>query len=164
MYKFLLVFLLVLSSPSFADPSDPSGEGAVPSMEKRIHQRINTTRREHGLPPLALKPPLTEVARTHSRRMSREGFFSHTDPEGRQVDVRLKGAGLSFRMAGENIFRSENVPDPVDAAVRGWMRSPGHRANILHEGFTETGIGVWRKGATFTITQIFRRPFGSVSQ
>lgn len=157
----LCCLLLAPFHPALAESTPPTAArsgGTVAAVEKRIHGRINVVRREHGLSPLTLNPALSDIARAHSRRMSRERFFSHTDPQRGQVDRRLRAGGLTYRLAGENIFRSENIPDPVDAAVRGWMNSPGHRANILREDFTETGLGVWREGPVIHITQIFRRP------
>jgi hypothetical protein len=59
---------------------------------------------------------------------------------------------------GENLFKSVHAPDPVRMAVQGWMQSPGHRRNILLKEFTETGVGIWHKGADHYSTQLFRRP------
>ncbi len=38
------------------------------------------------------------------------------------------------------------------------MQSPGHRKNILHPDFTQTGVGVCRDGSTYYFTQVFLRP------
>ncbi len=34
-------------------------------------------------------------------------------------------------MVAENIAKNINFSDPVDTAIDGWMKSDGHRANIL---------------------------------
>ncbi len=39
--------------------------------------------------------------------------------------------------------------------VEGWMESPGHRANILNENYTETGIGVAKANDFYIVTQVF---------
>lgn len=142
-------------------PRTEQREASTPTeaMEEAIRQRIDAIRVEQGLPSLAADKELARLAREYSRRMAEESFFSHTDPSGRSLVDRLQEAGIPYRAAGENIFRSFNVPDPVQAAVEGWLRSPGHRANILGPQFRSTGIGIWRQGEHLFFTQIFlRRP------
>ena len=41
------------------------------------------------------------------------------------------------------------------ALHKNWMRSSGHRANILNRTFKRIGIGIWRKGNKFYATQVF---------
>ncbi|WP_373370355.1 CAP domain-containing protein [Alkalicoccobacillus plakortidis] len=50
-----------------------------------------------------------------------------------------------LRRLGENI--ALNYVDGA-AAVEGWLNSEGHRVNLLHEGFTELGVGVYEKSFT----------------
>ncbi len=40
-------------------------------------------------------------------------------------------------------------------AIEGWMNSPGHRENILHPDYNETGIGIAKVGNYLIITQVF---------
>ncbi len=147
-------------SPRTANPPDiePQSQQIV-RMEEEVVRRINEERRRQGLDPLSVNADLARVARAFSRQMSREGFFSHTDPAGRGMVDRLRDAGIRYRISGENISMNVNAPDPVDLAVRGWMRSPGHRENILRGAYTETGVGIWRDGDTYHFTQLFIRPF-----
>jgi uncharacterized protein YkwD len=127
-------------------------------MEQALLAAINAERREHGLAPLQDDPALSRIARAHSRRMGEEGFFAHADPAGRGLVDRIEGAGIRYRQIAENISRSRNVPDPVSTAVRGWMQSAGHRRNILQEGFTHSGVGIWREGDSYFFTQVFLQP------
>ncbi|MBE0597256.1 MAG: CAP domain-containing protein [Desulfuromonadales bacterium] len=126
-------------------------------LEAAIGQRINAIRAEQGLPLLVADQELARLAREHSRHMAEEEFFAHADPAGRSLVDRLQAAGISYRAAGENIFRSANVSDPVRVAVQGWMQSPGHRANILGPQFRSTGVGIWRQGNQLFFTQVFLR-------
>jgi uncharacterized protein YkwD len=71
---------------------------------------------------------------------------------------RLRAAGHAFRSAGENIARIETRGDPAARAVAGWMKSPGHRENILSPRFTSTGVGACRSGRAVYFTQVFIRP------
>jgi uncharacterized protein YkwD len=145
--------------PSALLPDLPPQSEQIVRMEEEVRQRINKERAAHGLEPLSANAELARVARAFSRQMSEEGFFSHTDPAGRGMVDRLRAAGIRYRVSGENISMNINAPDPVDLAVRGWMKSPGHRDNILRGAFTETGIGIWRDGETYHFTQLFIRPF-----
>jgi uncharacterized protein YkwD len=56
--------------------------------------------------------------------------------------VRAAGYSLPGAWVGENLhWGTEANATPVKA-VEGWMKSPGHRANILRPEFTEVGVGV----------------------
>jgi uncharacterized protein YkwD len=127
-------------------------------MEKEAFQQINQLRKEQGLVPLKADERLTHLARGFSRLMAEENFFDHESPSGETVVDRAKKAGLEYWRLGENIFKSVNVPNPADRAVDAWMKSPGHRKNILTEEFTTTGLGVWKQGKTVYFTQEFTRP------
>jgi uncharacterized protein YkwD len=66
-------------------------------------------------------------------------FYAHTSPEGSRPWDRAAAAGSAHRAVGENIACGQRSPAEV---VRGWMDSPGHRANILKRDFTHIGIGL----------------------
>jgi hypothetical protein len=72
--------------------------------------------------------------------MLRYHFFDHTDPWGRGPAgrVRLFDQGHLLDFIGENI--AAGYPS-VAATCRGWMRSAGHRANILDPDYTVMGAG-----------------------
>ncbi|PSN12779.1 CAP domain-containing protein [filamentous cyanobacterium CCT1] len=127
-------------------------------METLVYARINEIRQQEGLNPLQPNGPLAQVARQYSQRMADENFFGHIGPAGDGPAQRVSDANILYAMVGENLFTSTNAPDPAPLAVQGWMESPGHRANILRSGFTETGVGVWQRGNTYYFTQLFMRP------
>lgn len=138
-------------------PAAPAQSPNTAAIEEQVRQQINRIRQQQGLSELENNPKLAEVARRYSQRMSQEGFFSHTSPAGDSMVQRVQSAGIVYWMIGENLFTSTNIPQPVSAAVDGWMKSPGHRENILRPEYRETGIGVWRNGNTYHITQLFLR-------
>jgi uncharacterized protein YkwD len=142
------------------DPSSLSREHSdkASQMESKILERINRIRKDHGLESLEVEDSLVLVARRYSCRMATEDFFGHTGPAGRSAAERVRDAGLTYTAMGENIGMSRGVADPVETIVQGWMESEGHRENIVKGGFTQTGIGVWEKGDSFYVTQIFLRP------
>lgn len=46
---------------------------------------------------------------------------------------------LGFSYVAENIAYGQKTPDSV---MKTWLRSPGHRSNILNNKFTEIGCGM----------------------
>lgn len=158
-----LTLVLVLLAPGVAcsgsSPTEPATGGpATLSVEAGAFVRINQSRRDAGRAELHLDPVLAEVARAYSRRMRDEGFFGHQDPSGGGLVERLRSAGVSFSIAGENLAHVSGVSQPAAVAHELLMANAGHRANILDGRYTEVGIGVARQGDTYWMTQIFVRP------
>jgi uncharacterized protein YkwD len=143
-----------------AEPPDPrvaAQSPAIAEMEAEIRQRINEIRQQHGLNELQNNERLAQVARDYSQTMARKNFFSHTGRDGSTPAQRVRAGGINYLLVGENLFRGRNIPNPVSVSVKGWMNSPGHRENILRPVFNQTGIGIWRQGNTYYITQLFLR-------
>lgn len=99
---------------------------------------VNKERTKMGLVALVMDQELVEVARAHADDMFRRGYFSHDTPEGVDPFQRMERAGIVFGLAGENLA----LAPTLDIAHNGLMNSPGHRANILKDGFRKVGIGV----------------------
>jgi uncharacterized protein YkwD len=64
---------------------------------------------------------------------------------------------------GENIMemggsRTLDARQFARVAVDGWMKSPGHRANILDPSYDKSGIGVALVGGQAYATQVFFGP------
>ena len=143
------------SKPSAANAELPT---EIESLEQQCLSEINRLRRAYRLSPLEFNQELLPVARGYSRRMAEEGFFSHTDPEGRSTRHRLNVAGIRWRALAENIASERGWINPVAVTVHGWMDSAGHRSNILSADFDQTAVGAWisENGAVY-FTQIFMR-------
>jgi uncharacterized protein YkwD len=121
----------------------------------------NEDRAADGLPSLREHARLQVAASGHSRNMVAAGFFDHTTPEGRTMTDRIRATGYlrgsRVWTVGENIGWATGAlatPREIHAA---WMRSAGHRANILRRDFREIGIGIQlgaparpAPGATYT--------------
>lgn len=134
----------------WARPLTPHGLAAVAADVVAL---TNAERTAAGLRPLAGDPRLTTAAQAHSDEMVARGFYSHTSPDGRQPWDRAAAAGCTHRGIGENIACGQRSAAEV---VRGWMDSPGHRANILKPDFTHLGIGFRGGGEMGTYwTQLF---------
>ncbi|MDM9379765.1 CAP domain-containing protein [Chlorogloeopsis sp. ULAP01] len=140
-----------------AKPSIPVQTAKTAEIEAGVRQSINQVREQNGLKPLQNNERLADVARNYSRQMAEKNFFSHTGADGSTVETRVRAGGISYWVVGENLFKGRNISQPVEISVDGWLKSPGHRANIMRPYFTETGVGVWRDGNTYYITQLFLR-------
>ena len=140
------VALFALPGPLPADSATASTritEAGVRLQERRIGSCVNRHRRAHGIAALEPSAALTKAARHHARNMARYRFFDHTDPWGRGPDERVALFDERDWRAGENIgagYRS------VGAACAGWMRSAGHRENILNTDYEYVGGGYARGG------------------
>ncbi|WP_069860657.1 CAP domain-containing protein [Streptomyces malaysiensis] len=119
----------------WARPFTPDG---LLRLASEVIALTNAERAAARLAPLAQDPRLAAAAQAHSDDMVARDFYSHTGPEGHQPWDRARAAGATHRGIGENIACGQRSPAEV---VRGWMDSPGHRANILKPDFTHIGVG-----------------------
>lgn len=83
-----------------------------------------------------LNATLHGVAVAHADDMARYSYFSHTGRDGSTVDGRASRAGYAWRAIGENIAAGQMQ---AEAAVQGWLSSPGHCANLMSPAYTEMG-------------------------
>ena len=147
----LLPLALVLALPATpasagapacaAANASPEDSGAA-QLEHTVLCLVNRERAAHGLPRLRSNDRLDRAARGHSRHMVSANFFDHDSPGGASVVERVKRRGYMGRMVGENIAWGSGSYATPGEIVDGWMNSAGHRANILHRGFKEIGVGV----------------------
>jgi uncharacterized protein YkwD len=119
-----------------------AAERSIEEIETAVARRVSAIRVEHMRPPLRTDPDLVRIAREYSCALLE----------------RVLAAGKQYRAVGENLASSSGAGDPVAAAIGAWMRSTGHRENILQPEFVETGVGACRSGQTYYFTQIFLRP------
>lgn len=131
---------------------------SVTNMERQIWWEVNRQRRRYGLRPLRSNPKLNQIARTYSRQMADYNFYRHRGLRGETPRQRVEAQGLRARLVGENLVKFSQRPNPAAAAVQSWMRSPGHRKNLLLPQMTDTGIGVWKKGSNYYFTQLYIQP------
>ena len=99
---------------------------------------MNRERTSRGLRPLRLNDRLSLAANDRMGDMFAKNYFAHVSPDGLQPFVWAKHRGYRYRLIGENLA----VGYRGTAVVDGWMRSPGHRENILQRGFEEVGIAI----------------------
>jgi uncharacterized protein YkwD len=132
------------STPTTAPPStapDPPGKPV-----DRVIELVNQARAESGCNPVQVNAPLITAASGHSADMAARDYFSHTTPEGATFDERIKTAGYPLPGA-ENIARGQKNAEQV---MNDWMKSPGHRANILNCQLKVIGVGLDTNGFYWT--------------
>lgn len=113
--------------------ADEQGEADV------VFKLLNQHRASKRAPLLVRDAHLDAVAQAHALHMARAGFFEHQSPLGMEVYERINAAGApSWRAAGENIAAGQRSGQEAEDT---WMRSKGHRHNILGEQYERVGIG-----------------------
>jgi len=133
-----------------ADPLEAEFPGCTRPVDadtwrQEMLDLINQERTTYGLPALRTNYILQSQAEQYACEMIYYGFFDHENPvTGSTLRDRAAEFGYSYIVIGENLAAGQNSPSEV---VSDWMNSPGHRANILGEHFTEAGVGVRTGGA-----------------
>lgn len=145
--------------PQPADPVPPPAEvppsGQAHTLtpdETEMVRLVNEERTNRGLRPLTVDYRLVDLARKKSQDMIDRNYFGHISPTyGSPFDM-MNAAGISYRIAGENLAGAPNVA----SAHKALMNSEGHRRNILNPSYTRIGVGAV-KGGPYGImfTQMF---------
>ncbi|MFB7979555.1 sigma-70 family RNA polymerase sigma factor [Streptomyces vinaceus] len=120
-------------------PSAPAPGPAPAGVAGQVIALVNSERAAAGCGPLKEDPQLRNAAQGHSDDMAARGFFDHTNPDGADPGKRTTAAGYRWSTYGENIARGQQTAASV---MDSWMKSPGHRANILNCSFKDIGVGI----------------------
>jgi uncharacterized protein YkwD len=126
--------------------------------EARSAGRSCGDKRYEAVPALRWNKKLGAAALAHSRDMAKNNYLSHEGPGGDTAETRAMEEGYPWRAIGENVATGQGAPRQV---VDGWLSSPGHCANIMNGGFTETGAAYATNPESDTIiywTQVFGAP------
>lgn len=120
----------------FSDGPRPVAElclGECPRFDGRatLEESITELR---SLRPNAL---LARAATAHAERVCADARVAHELDPGRDPTARLRAAGVTARVVGETVARSENEAGAI-AAV---LSSPSHRATLTDRRFTDFGVG-----------------------
>ena len=139
-----LALTAVLAAPAGARADRPASLVRTNSvLATQVLSDVNQIRRAHGLRPLRFSTNLAAAAAQHSEETARVGYFSHDSAGGgafwRRVERYYGSQGRRYWSVGENLLWSS--PD-IDAAgaLKMWMASPEHRANLLKGEWREIGL------------------------
>lgn len=124
-----------------ADDPAPAKEAARPRTrdEQLLDDLVNAhneIRTEAKRPPLRVNSDLSAAARVHALDMAKRGAMSHDGSDGSTAALRVKRAGYKTRTLAENVAYGQGT---VSQAMRAWMDSEHHKANILGE-YSEIGV------------------------
>lgn len=128
--------------PRAAIPAVPT----APLLSTRALQLINEVRARGArcgtrvfasAPPLKFSGTLAGVALGHADDMADHNYFEHEDLAGKSPADRVRAAGYSEKLVGENLAYG---PGTIEEVVQGWLDSPGHCENIMDRRFVEMGI------------------------
>jgi uncharacterized protein YkwD len=127
----------------------------ITQEEAEIVKLTNIKRKKRGLKLLKINSQLVCLARKQSASMARNNQLSHT-VNGKTLAHRIEKSRYAYRNIGENVARSKGSPPHV---IKMWMKSQGHRVNVLNPHFSEIGIGIVRaKNGDKYFTQIYGTP------
>jgi uncharacterized protein YkwD len=123
-----------------ADTVRTCGGGTIKlnAREERTLRLHNRTRANRGIKSLCVNRKLTKAARAHSASMIKNDYFGHGN-----VGSRLRHYDYNWRVCAENIAGGSGKYARPDNIFRRWMKSSGHRTNILDRRFREIGIGTY---------------------
>lgn len=112
-------------------------------MERDIMHLVNVERTKSRLDTLRWNPQLDKAAKIQAVEMAAEHRMAHDLPGAKYPTLkdRIRFTGYGYRHLAENI--AYGYPN-AQYTVAAWMKSSGHRTNILDRASVETGIGVAR--------------------
>jgi uncharacterized protein YkwD len=133
--------VLVLPASSSADRRGavaPAGQ-----LQTALVDQLNVLRASHGLVRLRVSPALAAAATAHSTSMAKKGYFSHNSANGASFSSRIAyfypARGYRSWSVGENLLWASPDVGAV-RALKLWLGSPPHRANLLNPRWREVGL------------------------
>jgi uncharacterized protein YkwD len=138
---FAIVGLLLLHPVGSAEGGRSQLTSTV--LEASTVHSINALRVANDLAPLTVSSALFRSAMLHDVQMLQGGYFSHLGPDGSTFSARVAAfypvGSHHFYSVGENLLWSL-VPLSSDEIVARWMKSPGHRFNMLNPAWRQIAV------------------------
>jgi uncharacterized protein YkwD len=139
----LAATLVVLVLPASSSAERRGAVAPAGQLQTALIDQVNAFRASRGLVRLRVSPALTAAATAHSTSMANKGYFSHNSANGTSFSQRLAyfypARGFRSWSVGENLLWGS----PDIGAVRAlklWLASPPHRANLLNSRWREIGL------------------------
>lgn len=139
-------------------------------LEKEIHSLVNKYRAQNNLNILNFNETLRNIARYHSKDMKEKDYFDHTSPSGETLKDRFSIFNYTCKIivgnyvyeGAENLFlgyiyseytyekisgkvlnyKFYTLEELAEEVVNAWIKSEGHRKNLIFEHWKNEGIGV----------------------
>ena len=133
-----------IAAPATATATVATTDAATLSgMEMAMVAALNADRTAHGLIPVRVDTRLMAIARARSNDMVAKDYFSHTQPDGRNVFDILTASRITWYGAGEIIAWNNYPMDvTVDVANSQWVNSPGHYSILMSTDYNYVGVGL----------------------
>ncbi|GBE16418.1 cysteine-rich secretory protein family protein [bacterium BMS3Abin15] len=124
-----------------------------------IFERINTDRELNNKKALSWSNLLCQSANLKAENMIENSYFEHVSPSGVTPWYWIDRVEYKYTFSGENLALNYYTSESAHIAL---MNSPGHKANILNENFTQIGLAYFRgkinNQDAFVIVQHFASP------
>ena len=138
-------------------------------IEWYLLRYVNKSRRKRRRKSLKSNRGLKKVARNHSKNMAKKEKIWH----GRGVHIAKENisykkgfwgfieslfSSYSYSNGGENVAMTSSKKSSESIAKsfhKMWMKSPGHRRNILDPKFSLIGIGIKKGRSGYFATELF---------
>ena len=129
--------------------------------KEKVIEITNKERSLNGnLPPLKENSKLDFSAEKKLQDMFVKGYFEHISPDGVGVADLGTQVGYEYIIIGENLALGNFKDD--QSLVDAWMASPGHRANILNNKYSDIGVsvgkGTYKGNSVWMAVQHFALP------
>ena len=112
--------------------------------QQRVVQQVNATRGSQGRGRLVMHRMLADKAQRWAQRLASRGGLEHSNL--------ASGVPSNWRALAENVGYSGDLA----GVHRAFLRSSGHRANILGR-FSHVGTGVAQRGRSVYVVHVFMR-------
>ncbi len=134
---------LLAPAQASATTTPPPTAAEISAAENAMLVAINADRAGAGLVPVRADARLMAIARARSVDMVTKNYFSHTQPDGRNLFDILNADRITWYWGGE-VIAWNNYPMDVaaSAANRQWMGSPSHKAIIMSANVNYVGVGL----------------------
>ncbi len=142
-----------IGSPEKRDGDSINNTTELQALLDEVVELTNREREVNGLSNLEIDMELQDAAQEKATDMAYNDYFDHNSPTYGSPSDMLQQFDVEHTVVLENI--AAGFLDPEDV-VNGWMKSEGHRENILNEDVTHIGIGYEEGGAMDVYwTQLF---------
>jgi uncharacterized protein YkwD len=158
--KSALVLTLLAGASSGKIQAENNTVVSAPSIaEQYLLAAANRERLSRGLRVLQQDPVLARAAAFHARQMADHGGISHEFPGEPDLATRAATAGVRFSIVSENVAEA---PEPTEIHDM-WMKSEGHRENLLDPNVNVAGISVVVRDHQFYAVEDFASTVESLS-
>jgi len=130
--------------------SDNNNSSDKSSYAKRVFEIVNENRRAAGVEELEWDDILASCATERAYEL--QDRMSHTRPDDSKWSTILEETGVSYSKSGENIASGQTS---AKAVMTAWMKSTGHKNNIMNTGYERMGVGCVYIDGTYYWVQLF---------